>query len=466
MAASRKIKSALKNELQKKLKENLHVQVDGSARSRKTIIKRIELDIASIDCITWLKIQDNPLKIYWSDRDQDFEVSGIGSAYSVKGASGLNCTTLFGRINEALPPEYKNMRFYGGIRFNGLHEGSKEWESFGTYRFTIPQFELLCQDNRNIFACNICIDPKINPDTQKRSILEAFDKIEFDTTVEHYRSNKLISREDFPDKKKWRNKIITALKNLDRGGMGKIVLARRSLLTFIRPVDPFDLLYKLKITNPYAYHFCFQIRSGTAFIGGTPELLYVREGEQIQSEAVAGTRSRGRSPEEDNSLEQALLRSEKDLHEHLFVHQSVENSLKKLCTRIHSPRNVTVVKLARVQHLFTKFTGTLKNEISDADIVKELHPTPAVGGHPKDKAIKKIQSLELFDRGWYAGPIGWIGIDKTEFSVAIRSALIRKNKLSLYSGAGIVTGSIPDLEWEEIENKISNFLQILKIHER
>ena len=94
-------------------------------------------------------------------------------------------------------------------------------------------------------------------------------------------------------------------------------------------------------------------------------------------------------------------------------------------------------------------------------LCRELHPTPAVGGCPTDTAVQRIRDWEGFDRGWYAAPFGVIGRDVVELAVAIRSACVKEKRLSLFSGAGIVSGSTPDQEWDEIENKIVDFIRIL-----
>jgi len=119
------------------------------------------------------------------------------------------------------------------------------------------------------------------------------------------------------------------------------------------------------------------------------------------------------------------------------------------------------MKLVRVQHLMTGIEGELNKDISDQEILECLHPTPAVGGYPQDKAKELIAEIEPFDRGWYSGPVGWISKDSADFAVAIRSGLITKNKLRIYAGAGIVKGSDPDNEWNEIESKIATFLKVL-----
>jgi menaquinone-specific isochorismate synthase len=93
-------------------------------------------------------------------------------------------------------------------------------------------------------------------------------------------------------------------------------------------------------------------------------------------------------------------------------------------------------------------------------VLRALHPTPAVGGYPRGEALEEIQALEPFDRGWYAGPVGWIGAGGAEFAVGIRSGLVRGNRLTLFSGAGIVAGSVPESEWAEIEQKIGDFTRM------
>ncbi len=120
------------------------------------------------------------------------------------------------------------------------------------------------------------------------------------------------------------------------------------------------------------------------------------------------------------------------------------------------------MKLTRRQHLWTPIEGHLHVHVDDADLLSRLHPTSAVGGEPTTEALRYIAELEPFDRGWYAGPLGWIARDSAEFAVAIRSGLVDGARLALYSGAGIVPGSTPQSEWDEIENKISDFVNVLR----
>jgi menaquinone-specific isochorismate synthase len=123
------------------------------------------------------------------------------------------------------------------------------------------------------------------------------------------------------------------------------------------------------------------------------------------------------------------------------------------------------MKLARGRHLRSKVRGTLEDGVTDAALLDAMHPTPAVGGHPRSEALEQIRTLEPFDRGWYAGPVGWIGQEASEFAVGIRSGLVRGRTLALFSGAGIVAGSVPEEEWAEIEQKIGDFTGIFGLEQ-
>ena len=212
---------------------------------------------------------------------------------------------------------------------------------------------------------------------------------------------------------------------------------------------------------PECFHFCFMPEPGVAFIGASPERLYLRQGKLIQSEAIAGTRPRGTSTAADGALGQNLLHSDKDLREHRYVVQGIRDTLAPLCQVLDVGEEISILRLAQCQHLVSFFEGTLDDDVLDTDILQRLQPTPAVGGYPAGAALDEIDRLESFDRGWYAGPIGWVSPNATEFAVAIRSGLIDGSKLCLFSGAGIVEGSTADGEWDEIENKISDFIKVL-----
>ncbi|MCH8072671.1 MAG: isochorismate synthase [Proteobacteria bacterium] len=200
-------------------------------------------------------------------------------------------------------------------------------------------------------------------------------------------------------------------------------------------------------------------------MGASPERLYDRCGRTIGSDAMAGTRARGDTLEDDRRKADELIGSEKELREHRYVIDGVYESLSPLCESLERNGDPVLVKLARVQHLVARLEGVLRQGVDDGAILAAIHPTAAVAGFPRQLSVERIEQLEPFDRGWYAGPVGWIGRDRAEFAVSIRSGLIINNVIDLYSGAGIVEGSTPDSEWKEIENKIANFLKALRVDE-
>jgi isochorismate synthase len=256
---------------------------------------------------------------------------------------------------------------------------------------------------------------------------------------------------------------IPALEEMAAGHYEKVVLARRASLIFNEAVDPVAYLLRLRRMSEETFNFYFQTDRDHAFLGATPERLFKRTGTTIRTEAIAGTRPRGQSVTDEARYAKALLNSEKEIREHRIVVDAIQDTLRQHCRTLEVDRDVQVIQLSHVQHLCKHFVGELDAETGDAELIRDLHPTPAMGGYPTARALQAISELEPFDRGWYAAPLGFVGCDHTEFVVGIRSALIERERVSLYSGAGIVRGSDPEQEWQEIEDKISKFLKALDL---
>jgi menaquinone-specific isochorismate synthase len=182
----------------------------------------------------------------------------------------------------------------------------------------------------------------------------------------------------------------------------------------------------------------------------------------LESEAVAGTRPRSLDTVEDERLESQLLKISKEQLEHRLVVDSLQKTFQRLCTEFEQDKSPSVLKLSRVQHLRTAFSGHLRGNLGDAQILEAFHPTPATCGSPAREALEFILGHEPFDRGWYAGPIGCVSQGDAEFTVAIRSMLWRGSELNVFAGAGIVEGSDPEREWSELEDKIAGVLHLLE----
>jgi isochorismate synthase/2-succinyl-5-enolpyruvyl-6-hydroxy-3-cyclohexene-1-carboxylate synthase/2-succinyl-6-hydroxy-2,4-cyclohexadiene-1-carboxylate synthase/O-succinylbenzoate synthase len=253
--------------------------------------------------------------------------------------------------------------------------------------------------------------------------------------------------------------------------LSKVVLARRTDVTGSGELHPWILLESLQERDPRAYQTLITLPSGTSFISSTPECLYRRTERNVASEAVAGTRARGAGGdvEKDFWLAFDMLRSHKDDVEFGVVRDWVRRALSTVCEDVKVEVTKSVLKQGSVQHLYGKLAGTLRPGLDDASLLECLHPTPAVCGQPRGRALEVLAGAEGFDRGLYAGPCGWVSGNAAEFVVAIRSALIRGESAeqdcdwiaSLFAGVGIVSGSDKTLEWSELDLKISPYKRLL-----
>jgi menaquinone-specific isochorismate synthase len=420
---------------------------------------RVAIPTEKIDLLAWLKCQSFEKRIYWNDRKENLEVAGIGMADRVSATYMSDYASVIQRIHKSSSDKCSKCRYYGGFSFYKEECGKDEWESFGAYTFILPQFEMIHDGEDDLFVCNI-IDPDEATIIQLARDLE---KILFKEVDLNEDLPGIADVTYWPTNDQWRNMINSALQDIHKGEYDKIVLARKIEIDLLSKPDPFSILDDLRRSNHQTVSFCFQPRPETIFIGATPELLYRRDGRQIKSEALAGTRPRGINPDEDEKLARDLITDEKELREHFFVTRSLERNLGRLCPQLESNGKVSVLKLSQIQHLYVPFRGTLNQDATDGDILESIHPTPAVGGYPDKTVLQNLHEIEPFNRGWYAAPIGWTASDSATFAVAIRSALIIKNKMYLYSGAGIVEGSSPEREWEELENKIYHFKKVLGV---
>lgn len=256
--------------------------------------------------------------------------------------------------------------------------------------------------------------------------------------------------------------VTQALQDIQSGVYEKIVLARGIQLKGSEPWQPLDALNRLRERFAGCFTFSFGGGQGSSFIGATPErLLRIRNG-QLLTEAIAGSAPRGVSAGEDAKFARGLLESEKDLHEHACVRDSILRRLQAVGVAGVAEKAPRLLPLANVQHLRTTIEAEVGKEVHLLDILQEMHPTPAVGGTPREAAVPRIRDLEQIDRGLYAGVVGWFNhLNEGEMVVGIRSALIEGAEAQLYAGAGIVEGSTPAKETRETELKLSALLDAL-----
>lgn len=422
-------------------------------------LQRMEIEIEEQDILKWLTSQNDETRFYFSGREpEDTETAGVGTADSIFCAETPDHKVSFEHIRNRLDPAQPGLRYYGGFSFAPGHIDN-DWKSFGACRFFIPRFELLRKNNRTFFACN-AIQDKNHPEGIKQ-LLSQMEALDFSCSREFSKPGELLSRTDSPGYDEWKKNLTEVIAQIKEGQYTKAVLARKVDLLFDRPLSPVSILASLKRLPANRYNFLFQFDGKTAFVGSSPERLYKRSGRSILSEAVAGTRSRGKEETDDLLRARELMDSDKDQREHDFVIQTVEKELLPLCISMETDSEKSLMKLREGIHLVSYLRGTLKPAVTDEMIVIALHPTPAVGGCPTGKALEVIRKSEPFKRGWYAGIIGTVGHDCADFAVGLRSGLVNGDRLSLYSGVGIVEGSNPDDEWEEMDQKTLNFMDIV-----
>ncbi len=260
----------------------------------------------------------------------------------------------------------------------------------------------------------------------------------------------------------YRTVVNGALDRIARGEFQKIVLARVQDVSADQPLHPLRMLNGLRQRFPDCYAFSVSDGTGRSFIGASPErLVRVSQG-RLETEALAGSASRGQGASEDAVLGSALLHSDKDQREHRHVLDSIQRRLAGLGLSVETDARPGLLRLANVQHLCTPIRAALPATVRLLDVLAALHPTPAVGGSPQAAALPRIRELEGFPRGLYAGAIGWINArGGGEFFVGLRSALVEGPSARLYAGAGIVAGSTAEKEFAETELKFAALLEAL-----
>ena len=389
---------------------------------------RVKIPIPNIDLLSWLASQTIYPKIYHEAFDLNCKIATVGCVYK------MDKIPLF---NSSTPP----IRFFGGMDF--FERKYSTWKGVPNCLYLLPLVEVEKKGHATYLYINQ-IDKNLD-----------LSDLHFDLSEIDPIDQKPIRTRNIPTYSVWKKTIDESLNSIKKSLFDKIVLARVSCFEFEKPLDPLTFCKALQAKSRAANIFAYQFSREESFVGATPEILYQRTKRSIETVAIAGTRPRGKSEQEDQILKKELLLSSKDQKEVDFVKRGIKRALETLCLSFREEDQPRVIQTSTVQHLFHPFSGRLKQTVTDPLILQMLHPTPAVGGHPKANVMKEIRKMETFDRGWYAAPIGWISKERAHLSVAIRSALIRDKKLYLFAGTGIVSGSCPKKEWEELEHKIS-----------
>jgi menaquinone-specific isochorismate synthase len=261
-----------------------------------------------------------------------------------------------------------------------------------------------------------------------------------------------------PEEFVWRGAVETAVSRMQRGELEKVVLARAVDVVADAIVDARVVAGRLARRFPSCFTYVCD-----GLVGASPELLVRRTGRQAESLVLAGTVARGADDHEDARLEQSLLDSAKNRHEHRLAVESVMATLRGAAIEVEADDGPQLLRLANLSHLATHVQAWLPHEAPTAlALAARLHPTAAVGGTPTDPALDLIRALEAAPRDRYAGPVGWVDANGDgEFALALRCAQLDGSRARLWAGAGIVAESDPDAEVDETAVKLEAALTAL-----
>lgn len=457
------------------------IDLISSNHKKKFEYLSFSIQIPTVDALAVLEQNGNTkgFQYYWEKPSDKFAIAAAGSLERIQ-------TTGQGRFRESsdqgkellskvyhisnLKHHLASVHLLGGFSFFD-HNIGKDWRNFGAGSFTLPEWVLVKNGKLTILT----ITKKISSDTKKDVIYN-----DFLTTLEHldsicdagsynvdakqsFRSTVNIPGKDSKAFKQWVDSVESATDLIKAKEFKKIVLARELKVELQTPVSDTRILNHLRNQYPDCYSFLISQDGRSSFIGSTPERLASFREREVLTEGLAGSISRGKTASEDAVLEHELLHSQKDLNEHAFVLDAIEENLQRFSDVFEHPVSPGIKKLSNVQHLYTPVHARIKKGVSRTEVLSKLHPTPAVGGYPREAAMPYINKLEQFDRGWYAAPVGWINAHgEGEFVVAIRSGLIKNNEVRFFAGCGIVEDSNPQKEWDETNLKFIPMLTALE----
>lgn len=348
-----------------------------------------------MDLLVWLQTLTEYPKIYWKDRFQETAIAGAGFGFS--------------------PLSY-SWQFFNPTKVS-------HWADFS--------------------ACSH-FSPRLIQESKDQSSLK-------------WKLKNPLRQTQTPTSDEWKKLVEKALFQIENKEFEKCVLAREQLLHFEKPLDPWPLVAELERNISNAYVICIQPTERSAFISATPEKLFSRKNELLETESLASTRKAG---------SHKTFSSPKNQKEFLLVEDSIRNALLPLSSEelIFSPQSIRAT--SGLEHLYSQLQVSLKKNISDQEILDRMHPTAALLGYPKDKTLTFLKKHEPFARGLYGAPIGQLTPDGSTWIVGIRSCLLFESTARLYSGAGIVAGSDPTAEWEELDQKLSSFAKIFSLSGR
>jgi salicylate biosynthesis isochorismate synthase len=360
-------------------------------------------------------------------------------------------------------------RLFGAVPFAWGTGAVAPWHEFGDGYFVLPQWTYFSGDQGAglLWVASSSGDTRAPPGARDLRVLGELDRLYGALTrpegVPKRRKHavRVTARAEL-GARRWIPYVESIRRGIGDGAMEKVVAARATRLTLSRQVDPVTVFGEFLATAPDRY--CFLFCSGrSAFVGATPELLFAKRGSRLESHALAVTADVG-DGDELTPRAREILGSEKSRREHAIVVRYIVDAISPLCMSFEQARLPRPRRFGRLVHLDTEIRGELRANVSAVELLRALHPTPAVAGLPKAAALRWIARHEPTSRGLYAGAAGYVdATGDAEFVVAIRSGLVRGKDAYVFAGAGIVRDSDPVAEFAETRAKQQPFLRALEV---
>jgi menaquinone-specific isochorismate synthase len=408
--------------------------------------------------------------VLWSPPD-GIRFAGIGIAASLTGKGPRRFAELRRRAAELWSRlrapgiargALEAPRLFGGFAFHAQSAPEStpdpEWVQFGSARLVLPRVTYAVERGRAVLALAVeRAELDRGGASEHVQLLERVYEMALQQPQLERAVEPVLRQREEREAAEFCGRVDDLVRAIAAGTLQKVMAAREVRLHFAGAVDAVATVSALAEQAPECQRFLFRW-GDTAFVGATPERLLRRRGRSLETEALAGS-----IDVDAESPERKLEASLKELEEHQLTVSAIQRSLDPVCEEVRLPSRPAVHRLKHLLHLRTPIQGTLRADTHVLELVERLHPTPAVGGVPTAAAMEWIAGREPFDRGWYAGAVGWLDAHGDgEFNVALRSGLVRGPSVRLFAGAGIVRGSLASAEYDETKLKLAAMLSSLR----
>ncbi len=440
---------------------------DASRADRATLVSAT-VEVAAVDPVSLFDAarDEGADPSLWLQPDRHMALVSVGEAWSIRSSGESRFEEIAAAwaalldgasIGPGVGPRGSGPLLLGGFGFAAEPSTSPPWRGFETASFVTPSLLLTSTAQAAWLTVSLTSTPGDRGEDALHRLTERWERLTeravTSSATEGPAAALRVGR-NLPEAQQWRDSVARLAGAVGRGRVDKVVLSRQVELEAVSPIDVGRVLRRLSRSAPESTVFAVT-RGARVFVGATPERLVSVAAREFETMAMAGSVRRADDAETDAALGAQLLQSDKEREEHAVVVAMLREALGPVTETLQVEPLPQVVKLRHVQHLLTPISGRLLEDAGVLALVERLHPTPAVGGAPRELALELIADEEHHERGWYAGPLGWVdGSGDGEFVVALRSGVIDGTGATLFAGCGIMADSDPEREWDESSTKL------------